>query len=84
MKRSTLSIVLGFLLAACASDPGSGGGSGSDDPPDGTSDNLTGFVIELVTNQTADDIEAVDDESFTTLSDPDGEANNTDGYESLF
>jgi len=85
--RSTLLggiIVLGLAVVASAcgddhpyvpQDAGSGSGSGA-----GT---LTTFVIDLIVNHTGDPTPAAYAD-FATLPDPDGSANNTAAYSSLF
>jgi hypothetical protein len=77
-------IAVGLALAssACGDDspyvPQDGPGSGSGMP--GT---LTAFVIDLINNHTDDPTPAAYTD-FATLPDPDGSANNTAAYSSLF
>ena len=73
-------IAVGLALAAgCGDDhpygPDAGGGPGS-----GT---LTAYVIDLVQNHT-DDPTPAPYSDFSSLPDPDGSANNTAAYASLF
>ena len=78
-------IAVGLALAssACGDDspyvPADGSGSGSDSGA-GT---LTAFVIDLIQNHTNDPTPAAYTD-FSTLPDPDGSANNTAAYASLF
>ncbi len=67
-----------------AAGNGDGGGdTGTDTPPNAT---LTSFVIDQITNHTADNTQPVPFDQFSTLPDPD--LNNPDpkvgGYSSLF
>ncbi|HEY4244651.1 MAG TPA: hypothetical protein VGM88_32780 [Kofleriaceae bacterium] len=63
---------------------GSDGGSdtGSDGPPN--TSNLTGYVIDLVTNHTNATETPRAFTEFQALPDPDGTNNNTTAYSSLF
>lgn len=86
------------LAAACSNNNSSGssnpdGGSGtppdgSGTPPDGsgppTTGTFTGFVVDLVTHQTADNTAPVAYARFASLPDSDGDSNNTTAYASLF
>jgi hypothetical protein len=83
-RFSLLVGVLGVGLAlasACGDDhpyvPADGGGSNAG------SGTLTAFVIDLIENHT-DDPTPADYSTFSTLPDPDGTANNTAAYDSLF
>lgn len=84
-------LALVLAVAACGDDspavppdsptqPGDGGGSGSgsDNPT------LTSYVIDLVTHHTTATETARAYSEFSTLPDPDGTANNTSAYASLF
>jgi|SRR5580704_8624421 hypothetical protein len=77
-------IAVGLALAssACGDDspyvPQDGPGSGS-----GGAGTLTAFVIDLVENHSNDPTPAAYTD-FATLPDPDGSANNTAAYSSLF
>lgn len=77
MKRA---ILLALTLAASCTSTPSGPGPGSGSGP-GT---MTAFVVDLITNQTADTTPSVGYETFGSLPDPDGDANNADAYASLF
>jgi hypothetical protein len=87
VRRAAIAIALA-ALCACGDDirPQNGGGSdsgpGSDAPP--VEVTLTTFVIDLVTNQTADNTEPKPFSDFSALPDPDGSNNNVDAYKPLF
>jgi hypothetical protein len=80
-------ISLGFGSAACGPDDpklAEDAGPGDDAPPDAPpADNLTKFVIDLITNHGTDPAPAAFD-SFKDLPDPDGDMNNTAAYQGLF
>ena len=77
-----LAIVFGIVSAACGDDspyvPKDGGSDGSQ--PGAT---FTSYVIDLVNNH-ADDPAPASYADFKDLPDPDGDANNTAAYTSLF
>ncbi|HEY3801037.1 MAG TPA: hypothetical protein VGL61_00465 [Kofleriaceae bacterium] len=80
LLAGALAVALAFA-SACGDDhpyvpadgPGSGGGSGT----------LTAFVIDLIENHSSDPTPAAYSD-FSTLPDPDGSANNTAAYATLF
>lgn len=80
LLAGAIAVALAFA-SACGDDhpyvpadgPGSGGGSGT----------LTAFVIDLIENHSSDPTPAAYSD-FSTLPDPDGSANNTAAYASLF
>ena len=81
MKLHACVLALAIALGgACGDDhpfvPEDGGGSGS-------AATFTDFVIDLVMNHTNDPT-PVPYDSFANLPDPDGSANNTAAYASLF
>ena len=81
-------------LAACGNDHPTVGQDGpgptADAPNNGGSDGgmtpetLTAFVIDLVTNHTSATELPQPYSAFSSLPDPDGSANNTAAYQSLF
>lgn len=87
--KCAIGLAFAFLIGACGHDgsqlPGDGSGSGgSDDGSGQPTATLTSFVTDLIANQTADNTMPVAYESFASLRDPDGDANNTAAYASLF
>lgn len=87
MSRHLWSALIAVAIVACSSSsdhgtsdsgtPGDGSGSGS-------SGTFANFVIDLVENQTSDTTTPVAFASFSTLPDPDGDANNTAVFGPLF
>ena len=79
LRLPLLGLVLACALGACGDDTpyvpqdGPGGGSGT----------YTAFVIDLVMNHGNDATPAAY-ATFSTLSDPDGDANNQAAYAGLF
>jgi ABC-type phosphate/phosphonate transport system substrate-binding protein len=84
------------VVAACAIGAAACG-DGNSDKPDAapnpidapvdapvTPVNLTSYVTDLVKNQTMDTTAPKAFGEFSTLPDPDGDANNTSAYDSLF
>ena len=92
MKRFALVLVV--ALAACGNDHPTvtpdGSGPTADAPNSGGSDGgmmpetLTAFVVDLVTNHTTATELPQPYSAFSSLPDPDGSANNTAAYQSLF
>lgn len=91
--RTRIALVLALLAAACGDDTkGTPNGPDSGVDPDGGTDpdapvaeaTFTTYVIDLVINQTANDTAPRPASEFTSLPDPDGDANNTAAYATLF
>lgn len=88
VRAAVLAICLGAV--ACGSDREDDSAGSSADPEGGSSGAparpgaMTGFVIDLIAQQTRDDAPPVAYERFASLPDPDGAANNVDAYASMF
>jgi hypothetical protein len=80
-----LQLAVGLALAACGPNDhlkvGGDAGMGSDAGPPAA--NLTTYVIDLIENHSSDPAPRPYSE-FGSLPDPDGDANNTGAYGSLF
>jgi hypothetical protein len=93
MKTRIAFVLALFAAAACGDDTkGNNPDSGVDPNPDGNVDpdapvteaNFTTYVIDLVVNKTANDTAPRPYSEFEALPDPDGDANNTAAYATLF
>ena len=80
-----VAIVLGFGCAACGDDSPYLAQDDAGMEPDAPSDpaTFTSFVLDLIDKHGTDPAPATY-ESFKDLPDPDGDANNTSAYSSLF
>jgi hypothetical protein len=92
VKRFALVLAV-LALAACGNDHPTvtpdGSGPTADAPNSGSdggmmSETLTAFVIDLVMNHTTATEQPQPYSAFSALPDPDGSANNTAAYQSLF
>jgi hypothetical protein len=95
--RNTLlllcSLALSVSASACGDNTGAApdagpkrpdGGGGTPDAMMPPAADFTSFVINQITNNTKDTVAAVPFADFSMLPDPDGDANNTAAYASLF
>ncbi len=82
MKRLGFALACVLGAAACGDNikPGGTGGDGGPDGPPIVDPTFTTFVIDLVSNKTANDTQPVPFADFSTLPDPDGDNNNTAAY----
>ncbi|MBA3501396.1 MAG: hypothetical protein M4D80_12850 [Myxococcota bacterium] len=76
-----------MIVCAIASCSGTTPGT-DDDDDDGDGDSpagtLTTFVIDIIENQTVDNMPAMSETEFESLADPDADTNNLDAYNGLF